>query len=124
MEDLGTYTEGPDGKVELRYERLYPRPIDTVWAALITPERLADWLGAVDLEPRVGGRFNCFVNRDEEAQTRGEVLAWEPPRLLEFSWRTPESPDGRWRELQVLYLHRYPLKAVLTNPPLSQEKYW
>jgi uncharacterized protein YndB with AHSA1/START domain len=93
IEDLGTYTETADGKVELRFERVYPRPIATVWAAMTTPERLADWLGAVDLEPHVGGRFNCFINRDEDAQTRGTVLAWEPPRLLSFSWRTPGEPE-------------------------------
>lgn len=180
MEDLGTYSQTADGKVELRYERLYPRPIETVWAAMTQPERLADWLGAVDVEPRVGGRFNCFVNRDEEAQTRGEVLSWEPPRLLEFSWSTPDtpeatkvraelsdagegrtrlvfthgmmdrkwmgltfpgwhqlleklgklmtgepnaSPDGRWRELQGIYLDRYKLTDVLIDPPLPEEKY-
>jgi uncharacterized protein YndB with AHSA1/START domain len=180
MEDLGTYTETTDGKVKLRFERLYPRPIEIVWAALTTPERLSDWLGAVDVEPRVGGRFNCFVNRDEEARTRGDVLSWEPPRLLEFSWSTPDSPedtkvrcelsdagggrtrlvfthcgmerkwmglvfpgwhrllerlgklmngeptaspDGRWRELQGVYLERHQLKDVLTDPPLPQGKY-
>jgi uncharacterized protein YndB with AHSA1/START domain len=179
MDDLGTFTEGADGKVALRFERLYSRPIETVWAAMTTPERLADWLGEVDMEPRVGGRFNCFVNRDQAAQTRGQVLAWEPPHLLEFSWRSDgeletvvraelsdarggqtrlvfthgrmdrkwmglvlpgwhqllerlgklmrgepiESPEGRWRALQAIYLGRYDLTGVLIDPPLQVEKY-
>jgi uncharacterized protein YndB with AHSA1/START domain len=179
MDDLGTFTEGADGKVELRFERLYPRPIETVWAAMTTPERLADWLGEVDLEPRLGGRFNCFVNRDEEAQTRGRVTVWEPPHTLEFSWASSgepetlvraelseagegrtrlvfthrgmdrkwmgltfpgwhqllerlgrlmrgegtEAPEGRWRELQAIYLGRYKLTGVLIDPPLPAEKY-
>jgi uncharacterized protein YndB with AHSA1/START domain len=180
MEDLGTYTEGPDGKVQLRYERVYPRPIETVWAALTQPERLADWLGACDVEPRLGGRFNCFVNRDPEAQTIGRVTAWEPPSLLEFTWGhhgeaeetrvraelTPLGPnetrmvfthgmmdrkwtaltfagwhhlleqlgglmrngertlvEDNWDELKALYIDRYKLEGVLTEPPLPKEKY-
>lgn len=84
--DFGTFAEGEDGYV-LRYERTYPRPMATVWAALTEPERLADWLGACEVEPRVGGRFNVFVNREADTQVSGRVLRWEPPRLLEFTWR-------------------------------------
>jgi uncharacterized protein YndB with AHSA1/START domain len=115
MEDLGTFTESPDGKVELRFERVYPRPIETVWAAFTQPERLADWLGACRVEPRVGGRFDVFVNRDEDAQTRGEVTVWDPPHILEFTWATQfetptrvraelsEAGEGRTR---LVFTHR------------------
>ena len=80
MEDLGTYERDGD-LVTLRYERRYPRPIETVWAALTIPERLADWIGASVVEPRVGGIFNVFTDRDEDGQTRGKVITWTPPNF-------------------------------------------
>lgn len=84
--DLGTFADAEGGHV-LRYERLFPRSVETVWAALTVPERLADWLGACEVEPVVGGRFDVFVNREAETRVTGRVLRWEPPRLLEFTWR-------------------------------------
>jgi len=98
MDDLGTFTETPDGRVTLRYERWFPRPIETVWAALTQPERLADWLGPCEVEPRVGGRFNVFVDGDGRMRVTGRVLAWEPPGLLSFTWRWADAPESvvRW----------------------------
>jgi uncharacterized protein YndB with AHSA1/START domain len=87
MEDLGTFERHGD-QTTLRYERHYPRPIQSVWAALTTPERLADWLGAAVVEPRVGGRFELFVDRpSESARMIGRVLRWDPPERLEFTWK-------------------------------------
>jgi uncharacterized protein YndB with AHSA1/START domain len=43
------------------------------------------------MDPYVGGRFyERYVDGDEF--TIGEVLAWEPPRRVVFTWR------GRWGE--------------------------
>ena len=87
--DYGTFGES-GGAYTLRWERTYSRPIATVWAALTEPERLNDWLGACEVEPRVGGRFDVFVNRDADTQVTGRVLRWEPPRVLEFTWKGHE----------------------------------
>jgi uncharacterized protein YndB with AHSA1/START domain len=44
MEELGVFERRGD-TADLRFERRYPRPIGTVWAALTDPVRLADWVG-------------------------------------------------------------------------------
>ncbi len=45
------------GKIKtLRKEVFYPHPRDKVWAALTTPEALAEWLMPNDFEPVVGKR--------------------------------------------------------------------
>ena len=90
--DLGTYSKRGDGKLDIRFERVYPRPVETVWAALTVPERLADWLGVSYVEPRVGGRFDTI--QDSAAPSSGRVLTWEPPKLLEFTWSNKDAPDS------------------------------
>ena len=86
---LGSVAVAADGKVTLRYERLYPRPIATVWSAITQPERMADWLGVAELEPRVGGRFAVRVGPGGRVPITGTVLVWEPPSALACSWTWP-----------------------------------
>jgi uncharacterized protein YndB with AHSA1/START domain len=91
LENLGTFERDGDA-VGLRYERHYPRPIETVWAALTDPVRLGDWIGAARVEPYVGGRYELFVER--RRPMTGRILTWDPPRLLEFSWDTGDAPES------------------------------
>jgi uncharacterized protein YndB with AHSA1/START domain len=87
--DRGTYTQ-VDGRPAVRFERVYPHPIQRVWTAVSTPERLAGWFPfAVEIEPRVGGRMRFSGNPHAEAMA-GEVLVYDPPRALEFIWGTSE----------------------------------
>ena len=75
----------------VRFERLYGKPIDKIFAALTVPERLAAWLGAAEIEPRPGGRF-VLVFTDPPYRMEGEVTAFDPPTLFEFSW--PEKKNA------------------------------
>ena len=78
-------------RYQVRFERLIRKPIEKVFAALTVPERLAAWLGAVEIEPRAGGRF-VLVFADPPYRMEGEVSAYEPPALFEFTW--PEKPGA------------------------------
>jgi len=89
MDELGTF-DRHDDTADLRYERHYPRPIETVWAALTEPARLADWLGQALVEPYVGGRYELFIDR--KRPVTGRILTWQRPTLLEFTWDTGDAP--------------------------------
>ncbi|MDT9699371.1 SRPBCC domain-containing protein [Streptomyces sp. P17] len=57
-----------------------PRPMETVWPALATPEGLAGWFTGVDvLEPRLGG---IVALRGLGA---GQVTAWDVDRVAEYT---------------------------------------
>ncbi|MDF3143466.1 MULTISPECIES: SRPBCC domain-containing protein [unclassified Streptomyces] len=57
-----------------------PRPMETVWTALSTPEGLAAWFTAADvLEPRLGGAVTL---RDLGS---GRVTAWDVERVAEYT---------------------------------------
>lgn len=109
--DLGSFVR--HGSTSgLRYERRYDRPVETVWKALTDPVRLADWMGAAQVDPYVGGRYELFV--DSPDPMRGRVVTWKPPELLEFSWSSPEAPQSVVRcELRrdgagtrLIFMHR------------------
>ena len=44
-------------KRDLRYEELYPYPIDRVWEAITDPDAISDWLMPTDFAPRLGHKF-------------------------------------------------------------------
>lgn len=102
--------EHTDAGPRLRFERRLAHPPEKVWQAITEPEHLVAWFpdtivvpdgwepGAplrFEHAPVVGGGFD------------GEVLAVEPPRLLEFRWGTDVlrfeiEPDGDGTRLTVL----------------------
>ncbi len=102
MNELGSLNG--DGK--LTFVRVFRAPVDTVWAHLVEDEHRRKWFCGGDVEPRVGGKIvfdfdhsrlsaSPPPNRGDCAEAirfEGEVLAWEPPEHLSFSW--PEREDG------------------------------
>jgi len=81
---LGEISTGADGSVTLRFERHLAHSPERIWAALTESAQLAQWFMAGTLEPRRGGRLR--LDSGEKGGTLGEVLAWDPPRLLTYSW--------------------------------------
>jgi uncharacterized protein YndB with AHSA1/START domain len=67
--------------------------IDVVWAALTDPGRLADWLGEVAGELRLGGEFRAHFFASGWQGT-GRVEACDPPRRLRVLTRDADEPDA------------------------------
>ena len=79
----------PDGRRQLRFERVLAHPIERVWAALTTPGDLGGWWGDASVDLRLGGEFVMrWRNTDPEGNhpvMHATITALEPPRLLELS---------------------------------------
>lgn len=72
----------------VRVVRQLEHPVDRVWSAVTTEEQLRHWFpGGAAVEQRVGGLVH-FGENGEGGE--GEVLEWDPPRRLAFTWE-----DGR-----------------------------
>ena len=94
--------ERTDAGPRLRFTRRLAHPVETVWRAITEPEHLKAWFpDTIEVERwEVGAslQFNGF---------EGEVLAVDPPALLEFRWGTDTirielAPDGDGTALTLL----------------------
>jgi uncharacterized protein YndB with AHSA1/START domain len=87
MTDLGTVA--PDGeRRRLRFERFYDAPPEELWSALTEPERLARWLAPGEIGETVRLEF------EDDNVVTGRVLAFEPPRVLEYEWHYPGEDES------------------------------
>jgi uncharacterized protein YndB with AHSA1/START domain len=86
MEELGALERHED-KVLLCFRRRLAHPPEKVWRALVEPEHLAGWFPTTIDGERVAGARLRFRHRDDLAPPfDGEMLAFEPPSLLELRW--------------------------------------
>jgi uncharacterized protein YndB with AHSA1/START domain len=99
MTMLGTLDK-IDGRWQLRFTRRLKHPPAKVWRALTEPEHLSAWFPtAIEGERAAGARLRFVFPNDEAPPTDGEMVAYEPPSLLEFRWgeellRFELRPDG------------------------------
>jgi uncharacterized protein YndB with AHSA1/START domain len=85
MTDLGTYIEH-NGRPAVRFVRTYPHPIDRLWSAITDTNELSHWFpSTVRIELRAGGTVD-FSGDPYMDDSKGTVLACDPPRMLAFSW--------------------------------------
>lgn len=82
LEDLG-------GRWRLRFTRELAHPPEKVWRAVTEPQHLAAWFPQrISGEWVPGGRLVFSSPEGRGPDFEGEVIACEPPSLLEFSWGT------------------------------------
>jgi len=92
-EDLSDAAQGEvtadDDAFQVVFHRRYAKPIEKVWAAVTTPERLADWLAAAEVELKPGGTMR--LNWNNQYSMEGRITACDPPNVLVWTWPI----DGR-----------------------------
>jgi uncharacterized protein YndB with AHSA1/START domain len=81
-----------NGRTVLRMERQLAHPQTKVWRALTSPAELAGWFpAAVEVDLRLDGSISFTFPEgvgdfQEDPDNNGVVSAFEPPRLLEYTW--------------------------------------
>ena len=119
-------------------------PPERVFQALIDPEQVMNWWGSEEcpiesftMEPKPGGRWSydtkqakMTVNGVTKFHCDGEVLEYDPPRVLAYSWIANWHEDKsrrtvvRWELIpkaggtQVKVTH-----SGLANLPISRKDY-
>jgi len=84
----GTLEEA-DGRWRLRFTRGLAHPQDKVWRAITEPEHLRAWFPQrITGDWVVGGPLTFSGPEGAGPDFGGEVLAYDPPSLVEFRWGT------------------------------------
>src|SRR3954453_8741915 len=101
--------EQPAAGPRLRFERHLPHAPEKVWRAITDPEHLKAWFpDTIVVEEWSVGAPLRFEPAPEMAEPfDGEVLAFEPPRMLALRWGTDTlrfevEPDGDGTRLTLL----------------------
>jgi uncharacterized protein YndB with AHSA1/START domain len=86
---FGELAQLDDGRWQLRFKRALPHPPDRVWRAITEPEHLAAWFPTTIEGERAAGAALRFSFPGGQAPVfDGEMLAYEPPSLMELRWGT------------------------------------
>jgi uncharacterized protein YndB with AHSA1/START domain len=70
----------------VRLRRRYDAPVEDVWDACTSPERIRRWFLPLRGDLRPGGSYQL------EGNAGGEILRCEPPRLLRVTWVFGDAP--------------------------------
>lgn len=81
-----------DGVGVIRIEARLDAGVDEVWSALTEPDRLADWYGEIQGDPKVGGGFQATLFATGWEGT-GRVDACEPNQRLVTATKDAELPN-------------------------------
>jgi uncharacterized protein YndB with AHSA1/START domain len=112
----GSLESTADGAYIVTFDRVMQRSPEEIWSALTDPERLARWLGDVEVDLRVGGAFIIHF-RSMSAVMTGQITALEPGRVIEYSWLENYGMPGsvvRWEIVplragcRLTLTHRFP----------------
>jgi uncharacterized protein YndB with AHSA1/START domain len=71
----------------IRLSRTYDAPIEDVWDALTTPDRIARWFLPISGDYRVGGHYQL------EGNAGGEIVACERPSRFRVTWAYGDPSD-------------------------------
>ena len=64
----------------VRLQRTYGAPIEDVWDALTSPERITRWFLPISGDFRIGGRYQL------EGNAGGEILSCDQPHRFRVTW--------------------------------------
>ncbi len=98
--ELGVLGRAADGQSVLRYRRHLAHPPQKVWRALTEDAHLEAWFPTtIEGARRAGAPLHFAFRKGEADAFDGEMLAFEPPALMELRWaddvlRFEIEPDG------------------------------
>jgi uncharacterized protein YndB with AHSA1/START domain len=107
----GTY-ETIDGKPAVRFERVYPHPVERVWRSVTVPEEMAVWFpSTVEVDLREGGDMRFTFDEHQVEPMDGKVVELDPPKVFAFLWgedllRLELAPEGEGTRLTLTQLLR------------------
>lgn len=91
---------GKKDRRRVTLQRVFHASIEELWAALVEPEQIRAWFTPARVEPRVGGRIELRSHDGRGTMMEGMVRVFEPPRIFEYDWVSPNQTSVVRYELE------------------------
>jgi uncharacterized protein YndB with AHSA1/START domain len=107
----GVIGKDEQDRVTVTFTRTYPHPVEQVWRAITDPEQSRHWLGKLAFDPQPGGKFEMILDGSDPIHgtvTHGEVIACDPPHLLEYWFHAQDGDVVRTDR----HINRWELRTV------------
>lgn len=111
---LGVVTKKGDG-FEVKFERILPFDIHTVWKAITEPKQLALWFTDIEMDFKPGGKITIWFRDENRTESSGRIVRLEAPRLFEYTW------EGELATWELFPLGPSSCKLVLTYSKLPDQ---
>ena len=70
---------------------------EKIWQVFSTTQGMQNWLNMQGYEPRIGGEYRMHVtDQDGIFDFFGEVVTFDPPKVLAFTWTEQEQGKEPW----------------------------
>ncbi len=107
MQHFGHVTKNPEG-FQVKFERVFPFDIETVWSAVTDPKKLAIWFTDVEMDFKEGGQIMIQFRDAEKTKSYGKISRIKKPLLFEYTWEEELAtwelfPEGKNTRLVLTY---------------------
>jgi uncharacterized protein YndB with AHSA1/START domain len=113
-------TELPAGAAHVvRMERTYDAPIDEVWDAITSPERITRWFLPISGDFRLGGTYQL------EGNAGGRIVECDRPHRLLVTWGYPDpTSEASFLELRLADAGDDTTRFELEHSAVVPEEFW
>ena len=105
----------------VRLSRTYDAPIEEVWDAVTSPERISRWFLPISGDYRVGGRYQL------EGNAGGEILSCDRPNRFRVTWVYGEVTDPAAvseLEVRLTAIDEGSTRLELDHTAIAPEEMW
>jgi uncharacterized protein YndB with AHSA1/START domain len=103
----------------VRLERTYDAPVDDVWDAVTSPDRIARWFLPISGDLRLGGTYQF------EGNAGGTILACERPNRLQVTWVFGDpTADPSILELRLAAADGDMTRLELEHTAIVPDEFW
>lgn len=113
---VGTRVLGAGEARTLTVSRVYDAPVDDVWDAVTSPDRIPRWFLPVSGELRVGGRFQL------EGNAGGTIESCDPPHSFTATWEF--GGEVSWIELRLIAEQEHRTRLELEHIAHVDDERW
>jgi predicted dithiol-disulfide oxidoreductase (DUF899 family)/uncharacterized protein YndB with AHSA1/START domain len=95
-------TKSTAGAFVIEREIRIDAPRERVFQLVASHDEMRRWFRPAVFEPKVGGRAEfVFPFDDEDAISRGEITAYDPPSRVAYTWAWQSAPPGTHTEVTI-----------------------